>query len=295
MTDPAMMTTCPTEETLAAFIDGRLEGADRDQVIEHATECADCRDTIVVADEIGTESMDEDHGATVKQFRSRRRYLPVFAAALAASIAVAFFWQPIRDRVKYGSDGGRLLVIKGYEAFPERPVEPRFSDFPYKKIKPTMRSAGTEDGEARPSGALLDAAIALEDADRSRSWQPRRSKALNTLLLGDRDEAVRLMEDAEKAGGGSDPGFLNDLAAVYLARAQFGGADYSGRALAAAERAWSVAKTPESAWNRALALERAGRDADALKAWQEYLAMDSNPDWATEAQGHIKNLMGTPP
>ena len=36
------MTNCPSEETLAAFIDGRLDIEARQRVVEHVTTCEDC-------------------------------------------------------------------------------------------------------------------------------------------------------------------------------------------------------------------------------------------------------------
>jgi predicted anti-sigma-YlaC factor YlaD len=47
------MHACPSDETLAAFIDGHLKGADpRAVVIGHIAECAECRDVVVMADEV---------------------------------------------------------------------------------------------------------------------------------------------------------------------------------------------------------------------------------------------------
>jgi anti-sigma factor RsiW len=47
------MIACPSDETLAAFIDGRLKGADsRAVVVDHIADCAECRDVVVMADEV---------------------------------------------------------------------------------------------------------------------------------------------------------------------------------------------------------------------------------------------------
>ncbi len=52
MTAPETM-SCPSEETLAEFIDGRLDPEARRSVVEHLAVCGECRDIVMAADEFG--------------------------------------------------------------------------------------------------------------------------------------------------------------------------------------------------------------------------------------------------
>lgn len=49
MTAPGSMTFCPSEETLASFIDRRLDREARRRLIEHMSVCVDCREVVVTA------------------------------------------------------------------------------------------------------------------------------------------------------------------------------------------------------------------------------------------------------
>jgi hypothetical protein len=85
----------------------------------------------------------------------------------------------------------------------------------------------------------------------------------------------------------TDVDLLTDLAAAYIAAGK--PADVSA-AVKAAERAWALEKTPTTAWNRALALERADRRADSASAWRTYLQMDPSSEWTAEAQRHLDDV-----
>jgi hypothetical protein len=106
-------TACPNPEALAAFIDGRLAGAERRRLVEHLAACERCFETAVgvveFLDEEGTEEgAREETEAEVMPFSARRAPLrppasrpagaaperggplrPVWAAALAAAAVVA--------------------------------------------------------------------------------------------------------------------------------------------------------------------------------------------------------------
>jgi hypothetical protein len=85
---------------------------------------------------------------------------------------------------------------------------------------------------------------------------------------------------------------LNDLAAAYLAHStsDSGIPEDAFLALEAPERAWTLPRTPITAWNRALALERMKLRVAAHSAWTEYLALDPRSRWADEAVDHRNKL-----
>lgn len=280
----ATMTNCPNEETLAAFIDGRLKQDARNELIHHIAGCAECRDVMTAARELESETMLESEN--VREFHPRRSYIPAAVAAIAATIMVVVFVPQVRDWVSLQVRGPLAPVKTAYESGPDRRVEPRLSGFPYKEFKGPTRGT-PEDAE----WSMMAAAAKLEETASKRSWKELRALAVAKLLIGERDDAVGAIELAGKAGGDSDPGFLNDAAAVYIERARYSQRpEDRTRAVKAAERAWARVATPESAWNRALAYEMNDRTADAIGAWNDYLAIDRDSAWRTEAQNRLRDL-----
>jgi len=284
MTEPANMTSCPSEETLAAFIDGRLEGEARSQQVEHAANCPECRSIVVAAQEfeaINPAEMNRD--AAVIPIQWRRGLLPL---AAAASLVAVWLVPAVRDWVRFGTSGGTAAVIESYQSLSRRTVEPRLSGgFPYKEFRQRLRGSREDESMDTETLPLIVTASKLQNEAAASSWKHLRALAQADLLLGDREGAVIAIEAARKAGGESSSGFLTDAAAVYLDRAQFRRTpEDNALALTAVERAWQESKTAENAWNRALAYELAHRDADAVRAWQTYLALDSTTPWAEEAR-----------
>jgi hypothetical protein len=285
MTAGVNMTLCPNDETLAAFIDGRLKGADRQAVIDHLAECAECRDVVVLADEVRTAEgfpapvpvPDDDN---VVPFR--RWIAPL---TVAASVALVLF--VARDPIANQFNGGMTDVVRAYEKDELREVKTRLSGLPYEKFNEPKR--GAESGVPESNVPHLEEKRAdLEDEAGDRSWREYRALAAARLLTKDYAGAVEAIESAAKLAP-EEPAVLNDLAAAYVVAAENRKIDPQ-RAIAAAERAWKVTQSLESAWNRAVAYQVANRDAAAIRAWQEYLKLDPSSPWTAEAQRSLELL-----
>lgn len=84
-------TDCSALEDLVAFAEGRLRGEERERVIGHLAECADCREVLAGIVETAEEFDAEDKPAVVTPLpaRERRFRWPSRAAAAAAVGAVA--------------------------------------------------------------------------------------------------------------------------------------------------------------------------------------------------------------
>jgi Flp pilus assembly protein TadD len=111
------------------------------------------------------------------------------------------------------------------------------------------------------------------------------------LALHNAKAAVDTLKQARDLSP-NDPQVLSDLAAAHIETGDYDSAEES------AKRAWSMAKTAEIAWNRALAAQRAGHYADAVAAWNDYLKIGDSPEWMQEAQGHLadaQEALQTPP
>ena len=266
----------PSDETLAAFIDGRVDAETRARVLEHLTTCSECYSVF-----IGTTEMPAAAAAdlsNVKPFR-RVRYF-VASAAIAAAAAIGFFVTPAGQRLVH-PDG--LAALASAEPS-TRSFAGRISGFPYREQAATMRGGAEVDPAHNPANyKLLNVAAKVQErASKSPTVDNLHALGVSQLLLGDSSSAVQTLGDAVSKSGGldasTDVALISDYAAALSARAQqMRSSDSAALAARAAERAWSLRHTPETAWNRAVAV-------DTPDAWRDYLALDSTSDWAREAR-----------
>jgi tetratricopeptide (TPR) repeat protein len=290
--DPMNLMPHPTEETLAAFVDDRLDRATRHTVIEHIADCAECNDIVMTATEF--KAGEEPDAPPAWRFTPRVVYTAAISLA-AAAMVVLVFGPMVRERL----DERKSLedLTKVAELLDHRRTEGRLTlDLPYKTYEPVKRGGGERGSFER----VFDKTVKGDKDDHPSQALDRR--AVSELLLRENDAAIRDLEAAlrqDSAAGG--PGIdaviqhstrarlLVDLAAAYLARDDDDKGDQEN-ALRAAERSWTLDQTPEAAWNRALALENLEKNAEAADAWRAYLKLDSSSPWAQEATTHLENL-----
>jgi hypothetical protein len=302
MNAAVIMQTCPSEETLAAFLDGRLDEKARLEVIEHLADCGDCRDLVLAADEYRmtqVKSVDApaavaeipvaQPAATAEVVRPRFGARVLAPLASAAAIVMVLFSVPsIREGI-FGTSGMAELVAAA-NAQPERTAKARLSgNFAYKEHR-NPRGGGEPTEVLSPdladSKALEAAAKAAERANNAPTAENLHALGVADILLKQRNDAVLVLERAAKASPRSAD-ILNDLAAAYIARGAEG--DYQ-RAHDAAMKAWAIKQTPAAAWNIAVSLQYAHKDAQAIAAWQKYLELDPNSEWSAEAKRSLDDL-----
>jgi hypothetical protein len=278
---------CPDPETLAAFIDGGLSAADRRTLEAHLGDCADCRD--VVGDTIAFQAQGQT--AQVVPFRRPWLIYPLGTALLAAAAALLIVVRMDRTSGARAPEMADLVAALGTA----RPIEARLSGgFAYGNPPTTTRSAT----EATVSPDLqIAAGQAQKKLQADRSVENLHAFGASQLLLGRFDAAVDALNEAATAGASRGAASLRavntDLAAAYLARgrAQDRPDDFV-HALDAADSAnrATSAPTPESLFNRALALEALHLRDQARAAWQDYLKRDEKSGWADEARRHLAAL-----
>ena len=218
----------------------------------------------------------------------------VVTLAAAAAVTVVFFTPPVQEKVAEWRSGGVTKLVAASESLIERPVEGRLAGGFSWKIHNRYRGKGDKPVPIEQYPLLIAASEVEVDPD-ARFVRARRLHVtgVSLLLRGEREAAIEALEKA-RAKMPDDPMLLSDLAAAYLARSLYLETDAAGKADVAtamklAERAWSLAQTPETAWNRALAYETAG-DARARAAWNDYLRLDSSSPWADEVRSeHLSN------
>src|SRR3954464_4607102 len=156
----------PSDETLAAFIDGRLDPETRGKVIAHMTTCSECYSVFVNATEMTAAA-----AAPESLHRSSRAgWWSVAVAATAAAMAVVFLVTPVRDRILPRGDAGMVALAKA--APPERIIKGRISGFPYQPMVPVVRGPNVDPMKNPANASLLTASAGVE-----RSVAKRRSAA----------------------------------------------------------------------------------------------------------------------
>jgi tetratricopeptide (TPR) repeat protein len=281
MTNAEQMNTHLSSEQIAAFVDGRLREQQRRESENHFASCDECREVFLAVSDAVEEGVTGEEASKVVPIHPARKWPAVAALAAAAAVGV-FFLPPVRNEIQDYRTGGISKLVRAAEFSDKRPIEGRLSGGFAHKAFSRPRGLGEQDGE---NLQLKIAAIDVEKASPS-SAPDYRANAVIKLLVGkpnERTDAIPLLEKAVSLNG-NDPSLLNDLAAAYIERG-----DYE-RAVTVAERAWSMEKTPEIAWNRALAYDDLEKRVEAIRAWEDYLKLDPDSAWSTEAKSKLDTL-----
>lgn len=200
-----------------------------------------------------------------------------WAAAPALGLTGALCWAWI------ASHPGHLDLASGLDGC--RLVEARLSfEHKYAAYSSGSRRCLSDKAlaQAAKSSDTRKAAKPSADSYLSRGWLK--------LLDGRHDEAVRVLEDASRQFP-DNPKVWNDLAAAYIAAASQEQPENLIRALASAQRAIKLDGSFSAAvFNLALALELLYPTDLAVEAWQRYLQLDRESDWAEEARSRLARL-----
>jgi len=299
MKEPMEHPASPSDEMLAAFIDGRLDEEMRKQVVAHLAECDDCYGTVMAA---GAWMHEEKPGTVQPISISARRKPSALGLAAAAVIAAVLLYQPLSVRYAQRRDTAALRDAAN-EALKDRKADARLSlDLEYKPRAPRFRSGGNP--ESPPLRLIGAAADLQEDAERDSRIVAQHSKGLGLLLAGSYQEATDTLDAvikrttatdsvAEAIRKSTDVPLLSDLSAAHGARADWAGQADGSKQIAydAALRAWQLdPKSPKTVWNRAVAIQRLHPDATAIAAWNDYLALDPSSLWSNEARDRVTQI-----
>jgi CHAT domain-containing protein len=223
---------------------------------------------------------------------SRPAWWALAAAAVVVVAAGAWWFTP------------RALTAQLARAVGERrPVEARLTGgFLYAPPESALRG-GSSSNSIRDDWRVLQVISKIDaraggDAPSAASLQ---ASGVAALVLGKYDEAVASLEAAVRREPGN-PRVLSDLTAAYLARADATGSALDRvRAADAAQHAVTLdPRLPEARFNLAIALEKQALDTPgiekpdaerAIRAWNDYLALDASSPWASEAHRRLQHLM----
>jgi hypothetical protein len=278
----------PSDETLAVFIEGRLDPETREKVIAHMATCAECYSVFMSATEMNAALA----APSVSYRSSHRAWIAVGATTMAAVVAVVVLVAfPHRDR-------GMTSLARAAPEF--RTIAGRLSGFPYQPMRSSQRATGGYDPMKDPANAKLQTAAAGVKSAANERHSATNLHALGVadlLLLTDHgDAAIAAMHEALRIETGQrdmtnaikdsdDVSLLNDLSVALANRATtMRHPTDNGESVVCAERAWQLGRTREAAWNRAIAIELFSGPASARPAWHDYLALDPSSKWADEAR-----------
>ena len=274
--------TCPSLETVGAFVDGRLMDRERETIADHLASCETCY--FVFSEAARTRVTAQPQPATVHTFTPRRITWRIAAGlAAAATIVLAVnVWGP-----RGGGDQQALeqLVAAVGTA---RTFDARLTGgFAYAPVRGPVR------GPNDTANLTPDFRIAIAEIEKQHAAEPIAATA--ALIGGDAGSAISILEAASKANP-NDAKILSDLSAAYLTQATLtNNTTDPSRALAAANRALEIERLmPEAMFNRALALEASGLREEARAAWQTYLTIDDRSGWADEARARLRILSNQP-
>lgn len=270
-------TRCPTDETLAAFVEGGVDATTRLEVLAHIEHCSECMAAVLSAN----AHLAEARAAAQPQKSRSAWWLAVAAVVLIALVAVPL----LRRRA---DPLERLVALAPRSA---RVVEPRLSGgFAWAPYRGPMRS-GDAAADARRLKLGGVAGDAIEAAADDESNDAQHAAGIAMVLIDRPAEGMeRLRVVAERSP--QDARAWNDLAAARTAAAvQLERPSLLPEALAAADRAVRIdPRSAEALFNRALILEHLGVTGEARAAWERYLAVDATSPWAVEARQRLARL-----
>ena len=264
--------TCLDAQTLGAFVEGTLDEPRRREVMEHLELCEMC-----VAS-VGAAAMSlREEGAIPQRPRT------IWWLAAAASLTVVLLGVlATRQRWFAPSPIGTLVAAAPAD---RREIEPRLTGgFRWAEYRGPARDVAATRNDPQRLKLLGAAGDVLDRAAKDQSVESKHAAAIASLLVDDSNHAI----DTLRRIASNDARIWSDLSAAYYANGR--ASDYPN-ALAAADRALEIdPKLAEARFNRALVLERMGLFAEASKAWDAYLQVDSTTAWAAEARAHLARL-----
>jgi tetratricopeptide (TPR) repeat protein len=239
---------CPSDETLAAWIDGMVAPAEADQVEAHVVACNACAELLAALGgalgEVQVVPADVPREAAVRRgvFEWVGWRLIAVAAAVVLAVAGGAVWHARSDAET--ADALRMLSAAQGRV---RPTYGRLHGFDWAAPPPTLRAGST--GTVNASAALLNAASDIERRyEGSESPETRHVRGVALLLGGDVDAAIGLLDTAVGARP-SDARFVNDAAVAHL------------------QRAWATSDAASIREARRLAEAAVGLQSDSPDGW----------------------------
>jgi tetratricopeptide (TPR) repeat protein len=292
MTDA--MTNHSDMESLAAFVDGRLEREERDAVTKHLETCEECQGFVREA-----AAFEQEEVAEAAAPKPLRTWWAVAAGVAVVVLAISPFVVQRRELNKHAQvveKHTQELEKNTQELFEAignagvRKIEARFSGQNAYAAFRVMRGGDKEKTLDEMIVESKAAELRLASMDKT-TPADRRARALSEAFDGNPKDALAILMEVPKDARRAV--IWNDIAAANYAMA--GRDEHPERYLADALMAVDEAlqRDPamhEAMFNRVMILSALERRGEAAEALTRYLAADPGSQWAKEARTKIDRL-----
>ena len=299
---------CPTEVEILGYSEGRLSPRRRVFVERHFAECDDCRQLLTF---LGQESVEKTPPLSQSEVTEQaNRILGYIRNDDLARTTSAQKARPERGfRISYPRLAALGLVVStiiiavgflltigeapadaGMEALrlglkDQRRTEARISG----GLEHSRYAGVTRGEEADDDNLHFDRALGKLRSAEQDNAPPNDRLALSRVYIArgtrsDADRALNILNQLS-ANGVETAEVINDTGVAHMQRDEY------DKAIELFTRALAKAPTYEEAlFNKALAEQRARRNDEARRDWQQFIDQTSNEKWKAEAADHLKVL-----
>jgi len=274
------------DEIIDRYVAGKFEGEELERVQSYFFKSKERQEKLRFA----LALKEQKSRRSVRKDVPSKRFTPYLAvaASVLVLIGIGFFaWRALRPQPDL-KDG--LIALQ--EAFRERPIEGRLSDFNYVPL-PNQRG-----GSARVDHTKRDlaAALLLKSVNDRPTAASHHAAAKFYLLNHQFDEAQKELTAALELDP-QNARIHNDFGAALLeqgrtedsASANSKQLELYGRSLDHIQRALELDPSlQEALFNRALLFQSMRSPDQAKEAWNAYLQKDSTSPWADEARRNLQ-------
>jgi len=252
---------CPDDGVLAAYAEGKVDRRMSRAIEDHVAGCDEC---------------DSVLAATIALLRREKRRRRPWWIAVAAAVAVILISIPAwfiarRDPI--------VAIREAAARAPTRAIEGHLADFEHRPYRPSR--------SASPTPADLKIRAQAARLMRQQSARTLHARGVASLLLGDPVAASKALQLAA-IGEPANARYWNDLATAHL---ELGSRSDLQAAVADADAAIAISPSlPAAHFNRAVALQRLGRRADAMLSYDRAALVESSPEWRDEIRTRRERL-----
>ena len=225
-------------------------------------------------------------GSILKSFLSPLPIATTFVVIALASVLVWHYYLRVTE-----SQAAMASLNRAYRI--ERPLEARITNFDYAPFG-QVRGESEEKIDTRERNRVQ---ITSEDAATDRPTAANlHTLARIYLAKKNFDEALKEIEKAARLDS-QNAEILSDTGVIYLERSKTlpeenGEAmEMQAKALDYFDKAITLnPDLPAARFNKAIALQKLNSPTESRKAWEDYLNLDADSQWAEEARQNLKRL-----
>lgn len=273
MSGMLMNSGCPQPEIWDDIAIGVIVGDKAEQLLQHASQCADCARTLKESLAVFTP----DSSAPSAQGGFGLRLAAAAAVVFALASLGLWYWKSRSAVVPE-------LLAKAYTT--QRSLDLRWPGAAYSTLR-TERGPSTFSYEFHKSRQIIAQELANRPDDPD--WLLRFGQSL--IIEGDGGRAVTELSRALRLGSEATPTKLALAMAYYLrAGREDGGSDLKSADSFLSDVLAANPRDPTALFNRALVQERLGDQRGALALWDQLISLEGDEGWRNEASEQRSRL-----